>query len=156
MPCPPRGTPGRWGTPSRPRRRRASPACMSAPFGGPSRGELPATKRARIFQIAPEVLAQYQARHQHSLPPPSLLRLVEQAVSSAVALPTPLTPFLGREREVAAVAALMTQPDLRLLTLTGPGGTGKTRLALRVAVDLTSRFADGVAFVPLAAVADPL
>src|SRR4051794_8755049 len=51
------------------------------------RGELAATKESRIFQIAPEALAQFQARHQHASPPPLLLHLVEQAVSPAVALP---------------------------------------------------------------------
>ena len=58
-----------------------------------ARGELAATKRARLFQIAPEDLAQFQAQHQHALPPPSRLRLVEQALGPAVALPTPLTPL---------------------------------------------------------------
>src|SRR5215207_1006872 len=121
-----------------------------------ARGELPAAKRAGIFQIAPEALVQYRARHRRTSPPLSLLRLVEHAPGSAFALPTPLTSFLGRERDIAAVTAALSQPDLRLLTLTGPGGTGKTRLALRVAEELAPRFPDGVAFVPLAAVADPL
>jgi excisionase family DNA binding protein len=119
-----------------------------------ARGELAATKQTRIFQITPEALARFQARHQPSSPPLSLLRLVEQPFGSAVALPTPLTSFLGRERDIAAIGQLLS--TARLLTLTGPGGTGKTRLALRVAGDLASLFADGVAFVPLAAVADPL
>jgi predicted ATPase/DNA-binding CsgD family transcriptional regulator len=70
-------------------------------------------------------------------------------------LPAPLTSLVGREREVAAVADLLRRRDVRLLTLTGPGGGGKTRLALAAAAASEDAFADGVAFVDLAPVADP-
>jgi len=70
-------------------------------------------------------------------------------------LPTQATPFLGREREVAEVVALLRSSDARLVTLTGPGGTGKTRLALQAAAELLDAFPDGVFFVPLAALRDP-
>jgi predicted ATPase/class 3 adenylate cyclase len=70
-------------------------------------------------------------------------------------LPLQPTPFLGRDQEVRDVVALVRRPEVRLLTLTGAGGTGKTRLALQAAADLLDDFADGVFFVPLASLADP-
>ena len=68
-------------------------------------------------------------------------------------LPGPATPLIGRERERADVAAALATS--RLVTLTGVGGTGKTRLALQVARDTAAGFADGVAFVDLSPVGDP-
>jgi predicted ATPase len=70
-------------------------------------------------------------------------------------LPLQPTPFLGREQEVEHVVEILNRPDVRFLTLTGPGGTGKTRLALQIAAESLEEFRDGVFFVPLASLTDP-
>ncbi len=95
-----------------------------------------------IFQLTgPDLLADFPAlksleRHRHNLPMQP-------------------TPFIGREQEVRTVCELLRRPEVRLLTLTGPGGIGKTRLGLQVAAELADQFADGVFLVPLAPVSDP-
>ena len=70
-------------------------------------------------------------------------------------LPAQLTMLIGREREVGAVRALLQRPEIRLVTLTGTGGIGKTRLGLQVATELRDMFPDGVFFVSLAPITDP-
>jgi excisionase family DNA binding protein len=107
-------------------------------------GELTATKQGGSFHITAEELERYRERRA------GLVR--HRAGTRPHVLPATPTSFIGRQDVVAEVAALLRRHDVQLLTLTGPGGTGKTRLALRVAADLAAKFADGITFVPLAAV----
>src|SRR5918993_206340 len=96
----------------------------------------------RVFELlAPELPAGF---------PP--LRTLESRPNN---LPMQPTPLVGREREVEDIRGRLLAPEVRLLTLTGPGGTGKTRLALQAAADLLEEFEDGVFFVALATISDP-
>ncbi|MET9269030.1 adenylate/guanylate cyclase domain-containing protein [Kribbella sp. NPDC003557] len=91
-----------------------------------------------LFQVTVDGL-------QPEFPPPRTL-------GTSTSLPSPATPLLGREPDLGRIAELLGRPDVRLVTLTGPGGAGKTRLAIGAAAELTTRFPGGVYFVPLAAV----
>ena len=82
--------------------------------------------------------------------PGRLSETQDAAPGSYAPLPLPLTSLIGREQELADLIALLGQANVRLVTLTGPGGTGKTRLALELGAQLQDAFADGVLFVDLA------
>jgi predicted ATPase/class 3 adenylate cyclase len=97
---------------------------------GFSRGE-------RIFQLSIPGLP-------NEFPP------LNSAHSNISHLPTQLTPFIGRAAQIAAVKDLILNPGVRLITLLGPGGTGKTRLSLQVAQEVLENFLEGAFFVPLA------
>ncbi len=83
------------------------------------------------------------------------LTMIERAVAGEGRLPAPVTPLVGRGRETAALTATLLDQDVRLVTMTGPGGVGKTRLAVAVAGAIETEFADGAWFVPLAPVQSP-
>ena len=88
-------------------------------------------------------------RHDPELAPPP------QAEQPLVRLPAVTTSLIGRERELGDLRALVQRPDVRLLSLVGAGGTGKTRVGLALAADCHGLFADGIAFVELAPLSAP-
>jgi predicted ATPase/class 3 adenylate cyclase len=100
------------------------------------------TRPQRIFQLVAEGMGR-------DFPPLSTL------AGRPTNLPPQATPLIGRERELAEVAAVLGRTDVRVLTLTGPGGAGKTRIALHAAAELLDEFRHGAFFVDLAVVRDP-
>ncbi len=90
----------------------------------------------RLFQLGTDVFPPLKTLHETNLP-------------------VPATPFLGREREIDELAVLLLRPEVRLVTLTGPGGSGKTRLALQSAAAAADGYDRGVWWVPLASLSDP-
>jgi predicted ATPase/transcriptional regulator with XRE-family HTH domain/Tfp pilus assembly protein PilF len=100
-----------------------------------------------LAERSPEGLA-LPATFDSSSPPQSIPGFIYN-------LPVPVTSLVGRKREIAEVSRLLKRKPVRLLTLLGPGGVGKTRLAITVASRLGRLFKNGVAFVPLSAIGDP-
>ncbi|MCA9878115.1 MAG: excisionase family DNA-binding protein [Thermomicrobiales bacterium] len=120
-------------------------------------GRLPATRQGRAYLIAEAALDAYlRATPAGASSRPALTILpFPPPPDTPASLPAELTLFIGREPERAALRRLLEREEIRLITLTGPGGVGKTRLALRVAADLRDRYAHGARFVSLAAISDP-
>jgi predicted ATPase/DNA-binding XRE family transcriptional regulator/Flp pilus assembly protein TadD len=122
-----------------------------------------AARLAEELSIAPEERARFirSARDEPTNGPTDLPPTVPpetEHVSPPHAhssLPTPLTRLIGREQEITHARQLLLREDLRLLTLLGPGGAGKTRLGLEVAAQLADRFDDGIVFVNLVPIFDP-
>lgn len=118
-----------------------------------------AQKQAARFDGRPEAPAPVQSADQRSDDAGSeIAKISEPAPASDLPrrnLPVQPTPFIGRQAEIKAVTELLVRPNAHLVTLTGPGGTGKTRLALQVVADLIGAFTDGIYFVDLAPLREP-
>jgi predicted ATPase/DNA-binding XRE family transcriptional regulator len=112
---------------------------------------------ATALELASEEQAALEAaaRRAHEVPGLAPALQLSPPARAYADLASPPTPLIGREYEEAALVHLLRQEDVRLVTLTGPPGVGKTRLGCQVAATMCETFADGVVFVALAAVRDP-
>lgn len=113
---------------------------------------IPVAAREEFVRLARTPLATEAAE---SKPAPTLPVTPAPPVAPPVSLPTVATPFIGRAAELHDLRRLVGEEGQRLVTIVGPGGMGKTRLALDLTATLADHFADGAAFVPLAAINQP-
>ncbi|MBW7886598.1 MAG: AAA family ATPase, partial [Caldilineaceae bacterium] len=118
----------------------------------------PSTQAAyeQLLRFEPPAAALPEAPARAAMPalPEPLAPHIDERLWRPRPLPVPAAPFIGREAEMAQIAERLSDPDCRLLTLVGPGGVGKTRLALQVAAGHRAVFQDGVAYASLAALAN--
>ncbi len=118
------------------------------------------TRRALVHElgIEPDQKLQRLERqilnHDPELSVPDAVSAPRNLATAPASLPPQATPLVGRAREIREVMDMLRRPAVRLVTLTGTGGTGKTRLAIQVAAELLGDFTDGVAFVGLASLQD--
>jgi serine/threonine-protein kinase PknK len=128
------------------------------------RGDLPAVRHAGVFRISRDDVERFgngrriqrsPANHAE-IAPLHIIEIPENSELTAPPIARPRSELIGREREVDSVRSLLQREDVALLTVTGPGGVGKTRLAIDVAALVSPLYAGGVWFVSLADVADPL
>jgi predicted ATPase/DNA-binding XRE family transcriptional regulator len=113
-----------------------------------------AERLALCLKIDSEDLEAFVARAR-AKPLVSTIHVSKSSVSNGTTMPEPTTAFIGRKQEMAALMALLLQADVRLVTLAGPGGVGKTRLGLQVAARLAPAFLESAAFASLASVDEP-
>jgi predicted ATPase/DNA-binding CsgD family transcriptional regulator len=113
-----------------------------------ARGDLPASKHAGIYRIARVDLERYRLRT------PAIDATPLGSHDGRLPFPSPISPLIGRQGERAAVRELLLRAGVRLVTLTGPGGVGKTRLAREIQREIADLFEDGACFVDLSSLRD--
>ena len=115
--------------------------------------EIPMDERETFIRIARGELS---IERMKSAPLPTRLDLFQQSQNFSPLIPIPLTTLIGRETELSSLCQMLEDPQCRLVTITGMGGIGKTRLAIETANVLKEQFKDGAGFVPLAGLNSPV